>query len=183
MRLFTALDLPPDLVRKLEDFPLRLPPAPDIHWSPAANLHITTKFIGEWPESRLAELKRVLAAMPPAPPVPVRIRRVAFFPIAPAPRVFVCGVEAPGLPELAAATGAAAASLGIPAETRPYSPHLTLARIRGQAHVQALGVAIAALASLEIGRFEARSFFLYQSVLQSSGSVYTKLAEFPLTKS
>ena len=99
------------------------------------------------------------------------------------PLIFWCGIEAPGLAELAAATDSAAAALGVPSESRPFSPHLTLARIRSQAPLQALREAIAGLPSLEFGEFEARAFFLYQSVLQPSGSVYTKLAEFPLTKS
>ena len=42
---------------------------------------------------------------------------------------------------------------------------------------------IAGLAPLDFGGFAAGSFFLYQSTLRPSGSVYTKLAEFPLTKS
>jgi 2'-5' RNA ligase len=35
--------------------------------------------------------------------------------------------------------------------------------------------------SLDFGRFEAASFFLYRSELKPGGSVYTKLAEFPLS--
>ena len=49
--------------------------------------------------------------------------------------------------------------------------------------LQPLHQAIAALPSLEFGAFPAASFFLYQSTLRPAGSVYTKLAEFPLTKS
>jgi len=44
-----------------------------------------------------------------------------------------------------------------------------------------LKLAIGALPSTEFGTFEARSFFLYLSELRPSGSVYTKLAEFPLS--
>jgi 2'-5' RNA ligase len=67
-------------------------------------------------------------------------------------------------------------------------PHLTLARItpaqsKGRVELQPLHQAIAALPSLEFGAFPAASFFLYQSTLRPAGSVYTKLAEFPLTKS
>jgi len=53
MRLFTGLDLPADVVHNLEQLLQRLRPTARIHWSLAANLHITTKFIGEWPEERL----------------------------------------------------------------------------------------------------------------------------------
>jgi 2'-5' RNA ligase len=183
MRLFTALDLPLDVAQNLDDLLRRLRPTARIQWSPLSNLHVTTKFIGEWPEPRLGELTSTLAALPPAQPIPIRIRRVGFFPNPHSPRIFWCGIEAPGLPELAAATDSATAGLGVPRETHPFSPHLTLARIRSQAPLQPLREAIAALVSLEFGGFEARAFFLYESVLQPGGSVYTKLAEFPLMKS
>jgi 2'-5' RNA ligase len=182
MRLFIAIDLPPDAARNLEDLLGRLRPAAQIQWSPLSNLHVTTKFIGEWPDPRLPELISTLAALPPSRSISVRLRRVGFFPNPHAPRIFWCGVESPGLPELAATTDLATFSLGIPRETHPFSPHVTLARIRSQTPLQPLREAVAALPSLEFGGFAAHSFFLYRSVMQPSGSVYTKLAEFPLTK-
>ena len=91
MRLFTGLDLPGDLVAHLEGLVYSLKPAARIHWSPPANLHVTTKFIGEWPEARLEELKDALAGLPPHPPVAVRIRRVGFYPNPHAPRGYLCG--------------------------------------------------------------------------------------------
>jgi 2'-5' RNA ligase len=180
MRLFVGLDLPGEVVRNLEALLERLRPAAKINWSPPANLHITTKFIGQWPEERLGEMKAALAEVG-GPPIPMRIHHVGFFPNPHSPRVFWCGIEAPGLQALAEATDRATAALGIAAETRPFSPHLTLARIKDRLNLQPLREAIAALPSLEFGSFEARSYFLYQSTLRPSGSVYTKLAEFPLS--
>jgi 2'-5' RNA ligase len=110
----------------------------------------------------------------------VRIHNLGFYPNARAARIFWCGIDAPGLADLASATDGATAALGIARETRPFSPHLTLARVKDRADVQALRRAIATLASTEFGGFEARSFFLYLSQLKPTGSVYTKLAEFPL---
>jgi 2'-5' RNA ligase len=182
MRLFTALDPPGDLVANLEQLLHRLRPTAQIQWSPPANLHITTKFIGEWPEERLGELKTALGALPSRAVIAVHIRRLSFFPNPHSPRNFWCGIEAPGLPELAADTDSATTALGIPREKRAFSPHLTLARIKERVELQSLREAIAALPSLEFGRFPASAFFLYRSTLRPTGSVYTKLAEFPLTK-
>lgn len=182
MRLFTGLDLPAEVVRNLEQLLRQLRPAARIHWSPPANLHITTKFIGEWREERLEELERALSALPARPAIPVHIRKVGFFPNPHNPRNFWCGIDAPRLPELAADTDAATAVLGLAREQRAYSPHLTLARIKEKLDLQPLREAIAAQPSLEFGQFEARSFFLYRSQLRPTGSVYTKLAEFPLLK-
>ncbi|HEX3879363.1 MAG TPA: RNA 2',3'-cyclic phosphodiesterase [Bryobacteraceae bacterium] len=186
MRLFTGLDIPEEIIRRLEQLISRLKPAARIAWSPAANLHITTKFIGEWPEERLDELKSALAAVSSRSPIDTAIRSLGFFPNPRWPRNFWCGIEAPGLAELAAATEAATSSLGIASEIREYSPHLTLARIKERIDLAPLHQAIeceSAGLGLDFGHFEVRSFSLYRSQMYSTGSVYTKLAEFPLTHS
>jgi 2'-5' RNA ligase len=182
MRLFTGLDLPPAVVRNLESFVARVKPAARIAWSPPANLHITTKFIGEWPEERLTELQSALASLPARPVIDVTIAQVGYYPNERAPRVFWCGIEAAGLERLAAETDAVTASLGIERENRAYSPHLTLARIKDRVDLRPLQSAIAGAGSLDFGRFTAQSFFLYRSQLRPTGSVYTKLAEFPFSK-
>jgi RNA 2',3'-cyclic 3'-phosphodiesterase len=182
MRLFVGLDLPPDVVRNLERLLEELRPAARIQWSPPANLHITTKFIGQWPEDRLPELTRALGALPSHDPIPVRIQRLGFFPNERAPRVFWCGIDAPGLDALAADTDRATFALGIESEKRAFSPHLTLARIKERLDFDPLRRKIAAMPSLDFGSFMAASFFLYLSKPGPKGSVYTKLAEFFLTK-
>lgn len=184
MRLFVGLDLPAEVVRTLEQLLVRLRLAYTgpgrVQWSPPANLHITTKFIGEFPEDRLAELQTALGRLGPHPPIAVRIRQLGFYPNPKSPRVFWCGVEAPGLAELATATDQAVIVLGVAPEARPYSPHLTLARIKDRIDPQMLQAAITALPRVDFGAFEAASFFLYRSQLHPTGSVYTKLSEFPL---
>jgi 2'-5' RNA ligase len=182
MRLFTGLDLPAEVVRGLERLIEALRPSARIQWSPAANLHITTKFIGEWPEARLEELKSALSALPARPPLEIGVRELGFFPNPRAPRVFWCGIEAPGLAELAAETDRATSVLGIASENRPFSAHLTLARIKDRLNLNPLHQRVAALPSRDFGRFAAHSFFLYHSRLNPGGSVYTKLAEFPLSR-
>ena len=181
MRLFTGLDLPEEVVWNLERLLGELRPAARIVWSAPANLHITTKFIGEWPDGRLEELKHALAAVEAPAAIEVAIRRVGFFPNARAPRVFWCGVEAPRLARLSADTDDATRRLGVAPEKRAYSPHLTLARIKERPDLSRLHAAVQGLADIEFGRFAARRFFLYRSRLQPGGSVYTKLAEFPFT--
>jgi RNA 2',3'-cyclic 3'-phosphodiesterase len=183
MRLFTGLELPGDVVANLEELLRRLRPTARIQWSPPANLHVTTKFIGEWPEERLGEMTAALGSLPGRAVIPVRIGRLGFFPNPHSPHIFWCGIEAPGLAELAAGTDLATAALGVARDQRGFSPHLTLARIKQRLDLQPLHKAIAALPSLDFGGFAAGSFFLYQSTLRPTGSVYTKLAEFPLTKS
>ena len=161
MRLFTGLDLPAEVVQSLQGLLGRLRPTARIGWSRPENLHVTTKFIGEWPEARLEELKRALGQIPSRPAIAVRIRDLGFFPNPRAPRVFWCGIDAPGLADLATATDDATGSLGILRESRPYSPHLTLARIKEPLDLTRLRGEIDRIESREFGSFEARSYFLY----------------------
>jgi RNA 2',3'-cyclic 3'-phosphodiesterase len=181
MRLFTALDLPCEVTGKLEELLARLRPTAPIHWIAPSNLHITTKFIGEWPEARLEELKTSLAGIAARDPIPVRIKDLGVFVNPRKPRIFWCGVDAPQLAALVADTEAATAALGIAGEERAYSPHLTLARIKEGFDITALRQVVVGESSLDFGSFEARSFFLYLSQPNPGGSVYTKLAEFPLS--
>jgi RNA 2',3'-cyclic 3'-phosphodiesterase len=50
MRLFVGLDLPAEIIGHLAGLIEGLRQGARISWSTAANLHITTKFIGWWPD-------------------------------------------------------------------------------------------------------------------------------------
>lgn len=181
MRLFTAIDIPAEVRDALGSFVRRLKPLAQLNWSPVENLHITTKFIGEWPETRLAELERALAVAcepPSADPIAITIRGVGWFPDARRPRVFWAGVAAgETLKVLARRTGQAVAALGVPEESRAFEPHLTLARTRTTVSLKPLRDAIQSLPSgcgFDFGSFEASEFRLYLS----AGGKYTALASY-----
>jgi 2'-5' RNA ligase len=174
MRLFTAIDLPAEMVEKLSEFLTRLRPLANLRWSDVANLHITTKFIGEWPEARLEEAKTALGGVAPTEPVRISVRGVGWFPDLRRPHVFWAGVNGgEPLQNLARATEGAVAGLGVPAEPRAYSPHLTLARVKFAVPLEEL---IKTAGDPDFGAFQVSSFFLY---LSANGK-YSKLAEFPL---
>ena len=183
MRLFVGIDLPYEVRSILELLLQFLRPKADLQWSPPSNLHVTTKFIGEWPEEDLEILKETLAEIPVPGEFQVDIQGLGWFPDAERPRVFWAGVRAgESLPRLARLTEEACAALGVERERRPYSPHLTLARIRRPADLEPLRRALAGLPSDHFGRFTATQFHLYESKLRPGGSLYTKLASFPLKK-
>jgi 2'-5' RNA ligase len=129
MRLFTGLDLPGEVVRNLEALVARLHPTARIHWSPPANLHVTTKFIGEWPEARLPELQAALAGCRSGWRPRSRWPGSASTPTSGRRESSGAASKRRDLAALAADTDAATASLGVARENRAYSPHLTLARI------------------------------------------------------
>jgi RNA 2',3'-cyclic 3'-phosphodiesterase len=180
LRLFTGIDLPEDIHDKLERLLVRLRPTAHLIWTPVYNLHITTKFIGPWPEEDLEKLTSALRSILPPSTISISIRGVGWFPNPHNPRVFWAGViGGAALAELAKRTEDALEPLGLAREQRAFSPHLTLARIRQPVPLQAMRQSIAQIDSLEFGSFDADRFHLYLSRPGSAGSVYSKLAEFP----
>lgn len=183
MRLFVAIDLPKAVQDELGQLIGQLRPLAAVRWSHAENLHVTTKFIGEWPGDRLPEMKRTLAAVAAPAPFDIALDGLGWFPNPHQPRIFWIGVAAPpALAELAAATEAAVESLGIPREDRPFRPHLTLARLNGiqRAELVALRQAVAALDSSHYGSFPVEAFHLYLSKTAPGGSQYSKLESYRL---
>jgi 2'-5' RNA ligase len=180
MRLFTAIDIPTDLTEALRSFVSRLRPLAKISWSPVENLHVTTKFIGEWPEPRLDEMKRALASVPAIGSFEIAVKGLGWFPNPGRPRIFWAGVEGgEAMRSLARATEDAVADLGVPVDKRDYSPHLTLARIRETVVLDRLRDTLQSFPAgcgFDFGSFRATRFFLYLS----AGGRYTQLAGFPL---
>lgn len=180
MRLFTGISLPQEVLDRLGGVLAELHETAELNWSVVDNLHITTKFIGEWPESRLDELKGALAAAEASGPIDIRIARFGYYPNPHKPRVLFAGVHAgPELPALAHRIDEACAGPGCQREERPYSPHVTLGKIRN-APIGSLRERIAAMDDQEFGSFTAREFHLYLSTSGLHGSVYTKIASYPL---
>jgi RNA 2',3'-cyclic 3'-phosphodiesterase len=163
LRLFTAIDIPPDVKAALAALLDRLRPLAKLSWIPMEKLHITTKFIGEWPEEQLDELKRSLAAVKSPGPIDIVIHGLGRL-----PRILYAAVEPnEALTALAAATERA---VGGRVEDWVYRPHVTLARTRKRApRID--------FEQSAIGSFRASSFALY---LSAAGK-YTKLQEFPFT--
>ena len=181
MRLFTGISIPEDVVANLTLLLDALRPTAHLQWSSPYNFHITTKFIGEWPQERLPELEVALRGISTVARIPININGMGWFPNPHSPRILWTGIKAPqSLADLALQTDSALAPLGIPVENRPYSPHLTLARTRDFGTPLApLRQAIAQLPSVDFGHFEADRFALYLSKPGAGGSIYTQLAEFP----
>ena len=183
MRLFTGLALPKEIIDHLSRLVEHLRSTAHVKWSPPYNLHITTKFIGEWPEDRLRDLRDALAQVPAPDPFEIRVGGFGWFPNPHNPRVLWVGVHAPPeLEALAVATDKAVAALGIPSEARAFSPHLTLARLKEPVPLVLLQRAIADLRSDQFGSYKPKCFYLYRSTPGPSSSIYTQLAEFPLHK-
>lgn len=177
VRLFTAIDIPEDILATLTGLLRQLKPTARFRWSPPENLHITTKFIGEWPANDYRKLVTALECVPRSGPIDIAVKGLGWFPNPHHPRSFFSAIHASqALFDLAAATSKSCESIGVEKADRRYTPHLTLARIKDETGLADLRKTVANLPSLEFGQFTARSFWLYES----DYSKYTKLEEFPL---
>jgi RNA 2',3'-cyclic 3'-phosphodiesterase len=180
MRLFTAIEIPADIKGRLQDLAAHLRPLAKLSWSPVENLHVTTKFIGEWPEDRLQVVKDTLAEVAVPRGFEIAVQGLGWFPNARNPKVFWAGIESgPELAALAKATESALASIGVPVEDREYHPHLTLARRRNPVPIEGLRKTVESMPAPKLGSFHPSSFILY---LSAAGK-YTKLQEYPFVSS
>jgi len=194
MRLFVALDIDEATRERIVRFVDGVEPfAPEARWVRPESLHVTLKFIGEQKDEVVAQVKEKLQTIA-AHRCEIQFRGYGFFPNPKSARVFWIGMQAgPELGALASEIDARMAELGIEKEDRPFSPHLTLARAGGGSGsprwrkddrpnrvFQKLQDRLSALPPPEFGAITPREFFLYQSKLSPEGSIYTKLAGFPL---
>jgi RNA 2',3'-cyclic 3'-phosphodiesterase len=184
MRLFTGIGLPEKVIDDLTRLLDGLRPTAHLKWSAPYNLHVTTKFIGEWPEARLDELTNALHTLNARRAIDIAIHGTDWFPNAKSPRVLYAGIKAgPELAKLAGDTDEALAAVGIERETKKFEPHLTLARIKDPAApLGRLRTAIDNLETNDFARFTATAFSLYISKPGPAGSIYTQLAEFSFQK-
>lgn len=185
MRLFVALDLPETVRRALAELIATLAPkSRGARWVKAENLHVTLKFIGHVDREKLSPIQNALATVHSAGAVSLDFRGIAFFPNEYHPRVVWCGVQAsPNLAALAADIDRALEPLGVEPETRPYTPHLTLARFKTEDGVSDLVKAANEMKSYDFGGTQETNFHLYESLLKPSGAQYNRLASYPIVSS
>jgi RNA 2',3'-cyclic 3'-phosphodiesterase len=146
--------------------------APEFRWTPAANLHLTVRFIGTVDRSvveRIAERLEDLGL----PGFELQLGEVGTFKRGRRARVVwlqvVTGSEKAG--ELAARVEAECVRAGLEPEARPFQPHLTLARARARD-----GSVLPELPSApDLPPWRAGELVLYSSRLGRAGSVYEPL--------
>lgn len=194
MRIFVALDLEPAIRERIQKFIEEIRTiAPDVRWIAGESLHITLKFIGEQPDTEIAQIEASLRSVD-AEFIQVGLSGAGFFPTPRAARVFWAGIQADDtLAQLAKTIDEVLAKVGIAKEDRAFSPHLTLARTRGGSGAPGrrrddkpnrqfakLQEFLATHPAPDFGTMTAREFFLYRSQLSSQGSQYMKMARFEL---
>ncbi len=153
--------------------------APQVKWVRAENLHVTLKFLGGTELAKLGPLQDVLSGLRSTEPVNLEFRGLGFFPNEKRPRVSWAGIQAsPNLKALAADIDQTVHRLGFPLEQRPFTPHLTLARLQPPGIPQKLLQAIQEKSAQSFGSLRTGEFHLIESKLKSTGAEYTTLQTF-----
>lgn len=182
VRAFVALPCPAGLrgsiARKIEEWREL---GSDVAWVNAASSHLTLRFLGNAAPDRLDRLAARLGQVArSADPVKAGPGSSGAFPGWGRPRVLWLAVESGGAIErLAAAVEASAREAGFDPEGRPFTPHLTLGRVRGPRGARRAASAVRAWHAQ--GPFEAiPEIVLYRSELGAGGARHTALAHYPI---
>ena len=184
-RIFLAIDIS-DAARAVcgshIDLLRREFPHVRVGWEPNEKLHLTLKFLGPTAEETIADLNyRLTNVAAQHRPFGLRLGAPGSFPEKGKPRVLWIGVNGAteDLIRLQTDVEQACESLGYEPEHKPFHPHITIGRIRDHRDAYALGEDHRA-ARIEPVDFEIRSVVIYESKLQPSGSVYSKLSQLQL---
>jgi len=182
IRAFLALEVPAAVKTQLasaqEVLRRELPRA---RWTRPDGWHLTLRFLGEVAAPALDELTTALASrLRGIGAVSVRLGGTGFFPSPARPRVAWVGGAADGAESVVAEVERAAEAAGFPRERRPWSIHLTQARLKARWPSAAVDRFLEWGEALELDAFDCQEVVLYKSDLQPGGAVYTALERLPL---
>ena len=183
MRLFIAARITTEIQRQIGDFLDQFHKLPGrVKWVEPHNIHITLKFLGEAQLSEVDKIKKATqAASANFGGFEVHLQGCGVFPNMRAPRVFWIGINDPQkrLTSLAVKIDSNVTELGFEPERRPFSPHLTLGRVKEEDRLEmvkeAFGKAGFGPVPLRVDEIH-----LIESQLRPSGPVYRDVAGFKL---
>jgi 2'-5' RNA ligase len=147
------------------------------------NIHLTLKFLGSVSTSKVEEVKSALSQVT-FPPFSLEIKGAGAFPNLKRMNVIWVGVgEGWSQVELIfEQTEKLLHQLGFSRETRPFSPHITVARVKSGRKRDEIAAFLGHLTEESFGTFPVESVRLKQSVLSPSGPKYSTLFEAPAHK-
>lgn len=173
-RLFIAIDLAEEVRDELCRLRTQIPGA---RWVPAPQIHLTLAFLGDVETERVAELTERLSGLT-ASPFQLCFDRLGCFPSRSRPRVLWVGVRPePLLISLAERLREILRECNIPQEDRPFSPHITLARLKFPATRESASFLDRPL-RMESPTASVEEFILFESRLTAAGAVHTPLKRF-----
>ena len=180
MRLFVAVDVgarvaraADALVDELRARTARLAPRARVTWIPAERMHLTLRFIGETDETTFRAIEAALAVRMAIPPFDVTVAGAGAFPSSGRPRVLWAGISsgADTLSLLEREVTSRLEKVGLAPETKPYRPHLTLARIRDASTLRSPEL-MTGLTDVVLGTIHVDASTLFESRLSPQGPAH-----------
>lgn len=184
IRTFVAIELPPDIRDALQRIINRLKSsAGEVRWVKADLIHLTLKFLGDVEEGRIPDIAGCIErCVSGFSSFPLAVRGLGAFPGESSPQVIwiAAADETGSLAGLQRSIEAGLAHVGFAKEKRPFSPHLTLGRLRSPRGKEAARRGLAELQQADCGSFRADGVSLIKSDLTPNGPIYTVLQSFSL---
>jgi RNA 2',3'-cyclic 3'-phosphodiesterase len=174
-RLFTGLEIPAEVSRKLSGLRGGLPNA---RWVEPENYHVTLRFIGDIDEGMARDLYAALGESRRRDPVEVALDRLDTFGGGKPRALFARVAATPQLDDLQAEQERLVRRAGLPPESRRFTPHVTLARLRNGSPAE-IARYIVERGPFPKLAFTADRFVLYSARPSTGGGPYVIEAAYP----
>lgn len=175
-RLFTGLEIPPEIAAELSTYRGGLPGA---RWIDPENYHITLRFVGDVDHAVARDVSSLLDGVRRRGPLTVTFDQLDSFGGGRPRAVFARAVPTSDLQELQAEQERLVRRVGLPAEKRKFLPHVTLARLRDASALDVAGY-IATRGQFPKLSFTAERFVLFSSRNSVGGGPYVVEADYSL---
>ncbi len=167
IRLFAAIGIPPQIRQRLTLLQGGIPGA---RWSPPENLHLTLRFIGEVDDVTASDIDGMLETLH-MPGFDLTLRGVGVFGAKDPHSLWIGVAPNEALMRLAAKIESLLQRMGLEPDTRKYTPHVTIARLKDVPQIRLNGF-VADHSVFDSGAFSVSSFGLYSSHPTAHGSQY-----------
>ena len=190
VRSFIAIELPNGLRAELTQLQarLKLDKPPRVKWLDPYSIHLTLKFLGNVAVDRLGEITTTMeAAAQGISPFRLEVGGLGVFPNLRRVQVAWVGLsgEVDKLALLQQRIESNLAHLGFTPESRPFTPHLTLARLRNGTSLderQRFGQLIASTRFEVSYTIEVDAISLMRSQLTREGAIHSRISSVGLKK-
>ncbi len=179
MRTFIAIEIPDETRKEMTEAQQRLKGSGvEASWPRPEGIHLTLKFLGEVPETRITEIMDgIRHSVQGIAPFRLDVGGIGTFPGPKNARVVWIGLsgDTETLKRLQAAVEDSMARLGLERDDRPFTPHLTIGRIKYIRSRDRWLKTLEETRDIKLSGFDVTSISLMKSELKSSGAVYTEL--------
>ncbi len=184
MRLFIAIELTSEVKRALgELINLLKTKGEGVKWVSPENIHLTLKFLGETPPSRVQEITDSLKkSAKKFSSFSLLVKGTGCFPSEKKPpRVLWVRIEHNDyLNEFQKEIEMNLKEMGFPEEGRKFVPHLTLGRVKFPARLGSIKEELKKYEDKFFGKVKVKEVILFQSILKPQGAEYIPLARINL---